>query len=337
MIKKSAITLLLLCSIHIARSQTVYVDAVNGDDSNTGTIQNPVAGIPQASDLLKKGSYSTAKIKVNPGMYVFESHVQISTFPGRIVIEANILPDDPKWKPEDMPVIIITAGKGEIENNRNFVVAFLIENSNVEIRGLKFLGYPYPNVRYFPIARLDKKYKDLHVEQCVFTGDEDASHIQVGIIAHGDSIRVNNCVFNKVRNTVVFYEDSGNGIKKGNSLTNCIINGTFQSAVWTAWPDSGFVFKNNIITGCNYVWMKNSFNNTEYSMENCIVVDNKNHQGDESRQPAQFRLNEVDVIKNGTIQIRQKEKTVDLPLPRDYLHIIPNTLGYEMNAGIFKR
>lgn len=287
--------------------------------------------------MIKSSHYDLATIKLNPGVYVLDNHLSISSFIGRIVIEASILPDDSLWRPEYMPIILSIARKGEIEEDKNFVVGFLIDKSNVEIRGLKFHGYQYPNTRYFPIARLSKKYKVLHVEQCVFVGDDDASHIQVGVIAHGDSVKINNCVFHNVRNTVVFFEDSENGIKHGNSLTNCIIKGTSQSAVWTAWPDSGFVFKNNIVTNCHYVWMKNSFNETEYFMENCIVVNNNNYQGDESRRPTQFKLIETNVIKNGEIQIRKKEEKVDLPLPRDYLHILPNTLGYELKAGIFKR
>jgi hypothetical protein len=329
--------LIILIGINNANSQTIYVDSDNGKDLNVGSIHSPVASIQKALSMIKNSNFDLATIKVNSGVYVLDSHLSISSFMGRIVLEASILPDDSLWKPESMPIILSTAKKGEIEEDKNFVVGFLIEKSNVEIRGVKFLGYQYPNTRYYPIARFSKKYKDLHVEQCVFVGDDDASHIQAGVITHGDSVKINNCVFHKVRNTVVFYEDSENGIKHGNSLTNCIINGTSQSAIWTAWPDTGFVFKNNIVTNCNYVWMKNSFNKTEYSMENCVLVNNRNFQGDESRQPTQFKLNEINIIKSGNIQIRKKEEKVDLPLPKDYLHIIPNTLGYNLRAGLFKK
>lgn len=329
--------LIILIGINNANSQTIYVDSDNGKDFNVGSIQSPVASIQKALRMLKNSNFELATIKVNPGVYVLDSHLSISSFIGRIVLEASILPDDSLWRPEYMPIILSNARKGEIEEDKNFVVGILIDKSNVDIRGLNFLGYQYPNTRYFPIARLSKKYKGLHVEQCVFVGDDDASHIQVGVIAHGDSVKINNCIFHHVRNTVVFFEDSGSGIKYGNSLTNCIINGASQSAVWTAWPDSGFVFNNNIVTNCNYVWMKNSFNETVYSMDNCIVTNNKNDQGDENRRPAQFKLIETNVIKNGAIEIRKKEEKVDLPLPKDYLHILPNTLGYELKAGIYKR
>jgi hypothetical protein len=79
------------------------------------------------------------------------------------------------------------------------------------------------------------------------------------------------CGFYKIRNSVVFYQDSGDGIKTGNGITNSIIYGVKQG-VWTAWPDKDFKFENN----------------------------------------------------------------VDKPLPIDYLHILPNTLGYNIGAGLFK-
>jgi len=329
-----------ICYLNI-HAQSVYVDSNIGNDNNTGTEKFPVFSINKAAEIISRKDNNFYVMKINPGIYILDNHVSISTEKDltnkRIVIEASFLPDDSTWTPEKMPVIINTSKKGEIPGeDYSYVVSFLINESHVTIRGIKFHGYFYPNTRYFPIARLNKTKTDLLVEQCMFIGDDDASHIQVGIIVHGDSVKINNCVFHKVRNTVVFYEDSGNGVKYGNSLTNCIINGTSQSAVWTAWPDSGFVFKNNIVANCNYVWMKNSFNKTEYSMENCIIVNNNNYQGDESRQPTQFNLKETNVIKSGNIQIRKKEEKVDLPLPRDYLHIIPNTLGYNLGAGLFK-
>ncbi len=59
--------------------------------------------------------------------------------------------------------------------------------------------------------------------------------------------------------------------------------------------------------------------------------------------PAEFAIDEDGVIKNGEISLRligtedrPTGDSVDKPLPIDYLHIIPNTTGYELGAGIFK-
>jgi hypothetical protein len=257
----------------------------------------------------------------------------------RIVIEASILPDDTAWTPEKMPVIVTKSKKGEVPNEYyHYVVGFLIEESHVTISGIKFPGYFYPNTRYFPIARFNKAKTDLLVEQCMFVADRDASHIQVGIIAHGSEIKIDHCVFYNAKNCVVFWENSGTGNKTGNGFTNCIVYGAFQSAVWTAWPDSGFLFKNNIVTNCKHVWIKNKFNTTKYSLDNCVIVNNQYYQGvpyDDGVHPEEFEINEKKVTKEGVISLRFIDD-IDKPVPIDYLHIIPNTLGYNIGAGLFK-
>lgn len=238
-----------------------------------------------------------------------------------------------------MPVIISTAKKGELPEYYNFVAAFLINENRVTIRGLKFHGYFYPNTRYFPIARFNKAKTDLLVEQCMFVGDRDASHIQVGIIAHGDEIKIDHCVFYNAKNAIVYWQDSGNGSKTGNSFTNNIVYGAFQTAVWFGWPDNDFIFENNIITNCKYAIIKNSFNGTKYSMDNSIIVNNQFYQGiadNSGVRPGEFEINENNVSKEGEITLKLIAENVDEPLPVDYLHVVPGTHGYKIGAGLFK-
>ena len=59
--------------------------------------------------------------------------------------------------------------------------------------------------------------------------------------------------------------------------------------------------------------------------------------------PGEFEIAENNVTKKGEISLRltgNDDKPfldeVDKPLPIDYMHIIPNTIGYEIGAGIFK-
>jgi hypothetical protein len=136
----------------------------------------------------------------------------------------------------------------------------------------------------------------------------------------------------------VFWEDAGDKIKSGNRLTNSIIFGAFQSAVWTAWPDKDFKFENNIVSNCKYVWVRNSDNTTKYSLDNCVIVNNKYYKGipgNEGVSPGEFEINENNVTKIGDISLRMVDN-LDAPLPIDYLHVIPNTLGYDIGAGLFK-
>ena len=347
---KTLFIILLTMIYHLTvQSQSVYVDCNTGDNNNPGTKEAPVFSIQKAAEIIRSRDNNIYTIKINPGIYVMDSHVSVSTekemTDKRIVIEASILPDDTSWTPEKMPVIAIESKKGEIPVNYNFVVSFLIDESHVTIRGLKFHGYFYPNTRYFPIARFNKLKTDLLVEQCMFVGDADISQIQAGVIAHGNEVKVDHCVFYKLRNTVVFFQDSGNGIKNGNCLTNSIIYGASQ-AVWTVSPDKDFKFENNIVSNCKYVWVKYDFNPTKYSINNCVIVNNQYYTGipDNMRlSPGEFEINENNVTKKGKVSLRligDDDKPlllgVDEPLPIDYMHITPGSLGYDIGAGLFK-
>ena len=334
---------ILICHLTI-QAQAVYVDSNTGDDKNPGTKEAPLYSISKASEIIRSKNNNTYIMKIAPGIYILDHPVFISTekemADNRIIIEACILPDDTSWTPEKMPVIFSTSKKGELpDQDYHFVAGFLIDESHVTIRGIKFPGYFYPNTRYFPIARFNKEKTDLFVEQCLFVGDEDASHLQVGIIAHGSKIRADHCVFYKVRNTIVFWENGKDGIKTGNGITNSIIYGATQSGIWTTYPDKDFLFKNNIVSNCKNFWIKNETNHTVYSIDNCVIVNNRNDlvvAGDELI-PKGFKVVENNVIKEGEISLRQKDPVTHYALPKDYLHSVPGSLGYDLGAGLFKQ
>lgn len=346
----SFINLLVFIYCLTVNAQAVYVDGNTGNDTNPGTKEAPVFSIPKAADIIRSKNNDVYIMKINPGIYVLDSHVSVETEKElndkRIIIEAGILPEDTSWTPEKMPVIICKALKGEIPENAHFVNCFRIDESHVTIRGLKFHGYFYPHTRYCPIGRFDSRLTDLLVEQCVFVGDPNDSQLHVGIYADGNEVVIDHCVFYKVRNTTVFGKAPESGIKNGNGFTNSIVYGASQ-AVWTGAPDKNFKFENNIVSNCRYVWVKGNGNSAEYSMTNCVIVNNKFYTGvpDKVRlNPVQFEIKENSIIKEGEISIRltgvEDRPTldcVDKPLPIDYMHIIPNTFGYEIGAGIFKR
>ena len=328
-------------------SQSVYVDSNTGDDNNSGTREAPVYSIKRASEIIRSMDNDIYTMKINPGVYILDSHISVATekeIAGkRIVIEASILPDDPTWAPEKMPVITSRALKGGITYSPHWVVSFLVEESHVTIRGIKFHGYFYPYARYFPVARIDETKTDLSIEQCLFVGETNSSQIQA-IFAHGNEVKIDHCVFYKVRNTVVLGYGPDKGSRSGCSFTNTIVYGSNQ-AIWTSGADKDFRFENNIISNCRYAWVKGTTNTTKYSLDNCIIVDNLYYQGipDSIRLvPGVFKVLENNVQKNGEISLRiidNEEKPlllgIDGPLPIDYLHVIPGTPGYEMGAGLF--
>lgn len=340
------ITLVWCLNIH---ADSIYVDSNIGSDKNPGTKDAPLFSIEKAAEILKNKDNDFYSIKINPGIYVLNKHISILTEKDmngkRIEIEASLLPDDESWSPEKMPVITSQAKKGEIDTFYHFVVSFLVDESHVTFRGIKFSGYFYPNARYFPIARFNKTKTDLLVEQCMFVGETESSQIHVGVIAHGNKVRIEHCVFYKVRNTTVFFQDSGDGIKTGNDITNSIIYGANQ-AVWVSSPDKDFKFENNIVSDCRYVWVKDPRNTAKYSINNCIIVNNKYFQGipgEKRLRPETFDIYENNVIKKGNISLRLIDNGdkpllngIDEPLPIDYMHVIPGTLGYDLGAGLFK-
>jgi hypothetical protein len=323
-------------------AQAVYVDSNNGNDKNPGTQKDPFFSVSKAAEIIGSRDNKTYVMKINPGIYILDKNVPIATEKEmkdkRIVIEAAVLPDDSSWTPEKMPVIISITKKGEIPEANSFVAGFLVNDSHVTIRGIRFTGYVYPNTRYFPIARFNKSKTDLLVEQCLFAGDENASQIQVGVIAHGDEIKIKHCVFYKARNAVVYWEDAGSGSKTGNSFTNNIVYGATQCAVWTSWPDRDFVFENNVVTDCKHFWIKNAGNTTKYTIDHSVVVNNQFFHGvpnDTGVIAKKFEMNEHNIVKEGVIMLRFIEN-LDAPMPTDYLHVIPGTLGYNLRAGLFK-
>lgn len=342
--KTKLLTLVLLFTNLLSVSgQVVYVDSNSGNDSNPGTELSPFRSLKKATEIVRNAENNVWGIKINPGIYLLEHLLSIETDKinpdNRIIIEASVLPDEPDWTPEKMPVIFSVAPKGELPEDYHFVASFLINESHVTIRGLKFTGYAYPNTRYFPIARLNKEKSDLYVEQCLFTGDEDASHLQVGIIANGDGVRADHCIFYNVRNSVVFWQDSGNGFKKGNGITNSIIYGATQSGIWTSWPDADFVFKNNVVSNCLNFWIKNADNPTVYTIDNCLIVDNTHNltiADNAGVHPQNFEIIEKNVKKEGTVYLVHKSAVTHEDLPIDYLHVQPGTPGFGLGAGLFK-
>jgi hypothetical protein len=333
----------LICFLTI-NAQIVFVDCYIGNDNNDGTEKAPLYSINKAAEIIKSKDNGVYTIKINPGIYVLDHHVSISTdkvrTDKRIIIEATILPDDSTWTPEKMPIIKTRSRKGEIMREDlfikdNWITSFYINENHVTIRGLKFLGYDYPPNFYYPITRFNKEKTDLVVKQCMFMGNLQSSSIQAGIIAHGDSVKVTHCVFYDANNAIIYWKDAGRGVKTGNSMTNCIVYGASVSAIWTASPDKDFIYKNNIVTNCNFFWIKEASSLSNYTVDSCIVVSNRHYKGDGNLNLSDFTLNENNVVKEGKVSLRMINTVFD-PWPLDQLHIIPNTLGYNLRAGLFE-
>ncbi|MEJ2629176.1 MAG: hypothetical protein P8078_11535, partial [bacterium] len=85
----------------VSPSHIIYVDSNIGNDKNPGTKDFPVNSIGKAAEIIRSKDNDIYIMKINPGIYVLDSAISISTEKDmtdkRIVIEASILPDDSSW------------------------------------------------------------------------------------------------------------------------------------------------------------------------------------------------------------------------------------------------
>jgi len=324
-------------------AETVYVDNLNGNDTNPGTTDKPLKTLNKAAELINSTTGSGPTIlKVLPGVYQFQNAVVFEntrpyTKDKRLIIEAAVLPDDSDWKPELMPIVISSAVP---TTNFGFdcSIGLKVEVNHVTIRGLKLLGNPVSEIYYYPIARENKDLTDLIIRQCLFVGDEDALPIQSGVLAHGNEIVIDHCVFYNCKNSIVYYfvDEDRTKARVGSEMTYCIIVGGYETGIWTAAPDQDFKFHHNIITRCANAWIHNTANLTEYSLNNCIITDNEKYiarwTNDKGPVPSEQAYIEGNIIKEGDVQLVKKD---DVSIPKDYLHVVPGTLGSDLGAGLF--
>lgn len=338
--KKFALIIAFVLICKIGSAKDLYIDYNLGLDSNVGTIDKPLKTINEALKRIDFKSSESVRLILLPGIYYIDETIMIKpegqfTNTNRLSIEALYLPDDEKWKPGLMP-ILLTAAKSDTAFDFVNCVGLKIEMSHVSLKGLKFTGQPYPQMYCFPIARDNPKFVDLEISQCMFVGNNDASSIQVGIIVHGSKTVIDHCIFYGCNNAVVFFL-SNNGEKKNNEIKNTIIYNSNQ-AVWVSDADSGFVFDHNIITKCRHAFVKNHYNETIYSLSSSIITDNQNYltTSDASGKLVSdsYKINEDNLIKEGNISLVQV--AVGENFDKRYLHPINGTLGSGLGAGLFK-
>ncbi len=92
--------------------------------------------------------------------------------------------------------------------------------------------------------------------------------------------------------------------------------------------------------------MRNEGNTQTYSLRDSIVTDIKyysgygNASGPIAKTDSGITFDETNMTKTGTIELvtdepRPAEMSRDMP--RNYLHVVPGTLGSDLGAGLFKK
>jgi hypothetical protein len=324
----------------------LYVDDRNGRDTNPGTRDSPLRTIGQAASVVNRRTEGgPTTVKIAPGVYnltecaEFKSPVDYTEV-DRLVIEATILPDEAQWKPHLMPVILSTEDPARDEQPREEMGTYSlkIKNSHVTVRGLKFLGNPVPRNWHACIERVGQNLDDLLVTQCMFVGNEDSLNIYCAALATGDRFVVDHCVFYGCHGSVVFW-DGVEGIPgKGNAMRYCIVDRAHISGVWTCQTAEDFEFHHNIVTRCQYFWMrKRTDSPQEYRLHDCIVTNNSYYSGygvesgATGQTGAEVAYKEENVIKTGEVALERSKRS------KNYLHVVKGTFGSNLQAGIHLR
>lgn len=322
-------------SVDLHGGETIHVDSQ--------TAPSLVEAARRVNDRKETGSL---KIVLAPGVYnlnrtvLFDPKVSF-TEEERLILEAEILPDDPLWRPELMPVIISTEfperwgeGGDPIE-----ISGIKIETNHVTLRGLKFLGSPVPGIWYYPIFRGGKDLNDLLVTQCLFAMENYGVTADVGILANGHGVVVDHCVFYNCRNPVVFWRATG-GKSCGCAMRSCIVEGAYTSGVWTCDTAEDFEFRRNIFSRCNYAWMRDAGNERTYRLEECVITECHHFSGicrsgfELAPAGKEICFEESKVVKNGKLLL-EKSGGIDVAVSINFLHPMPGTLGCDLGAGLF--
>lgn len=252
-----------------AAGDTLYVNPATGNDTNAGGQLAPLKTVAEAARRVNASTGSgPMTVVLAEGIHAIGETTRLSpkgrTFSktDRLTIRAEVLPDDPDWHIGRMPTLIHTMPLSNTWNGRpdplgGAADGMLIETSHVTVRGLRILGLPViesprPGVikRLYGISRFDRTLDDLEIAQCILAGEDSTNPNHVSIIAHGNGVNVHHCIFRGSKISVVYWTPGSTG----HAMTNCVVHEVYGSGVWTASIASDFVYRNNVITGCNYVW-----------------------------------------------------------------------------------
>jgi hypothetical protein len=138
-----------------ASANTLYISAKAGDDKNTGSSSQPLKTLGEAADRINASTVNEAtEVILSEGVYALTATALINNNKfskhNRLTIRAEVLPDDPNWHPQRMPIITAmiptkpTPGDGEEARGLE------IKASHVTIAGLRFTGSP---VYYYILHR----------------------------------------------------------------------------------------------------------------------------------------------------------------------------------------
>lgn len=337
------IALVFVITNHSTFAETIYANARTGRDTHPGTKNEPFQTLNKAAGKVQnRTTPGPTTIKMAPGIYNLTECVEFYssqpyTESERLVIEAEILPGDPKWKPALMPVLLSTEDPRNDDLDRlTATYSIKVKLSHVTIRGLKFLGNPLSNNWHCCVERIVEDLNDLVVTQCMFLGDNDTCNIYCAALATGDKFIVDHCIFRHCHACTVYWDGPQDIAGKDCSMRYCIVDGASISGVWTCRTAEDFDFHHNIVTRIQYFWMRERIDNPRtYRVHDCIVTGNKQYSGygvetgPTGKTGLEVTYEERNVIKKGDVSFIMDKRA------KNYLHPVPGTFGSHLGAGLF--
>jgi len=356
-----AIVIVILTTIQtIAYSQSsieFFINEINGNDQNPGTREQPLKTLNKAADLVNLSNGKGAiTVYLSEGIYGLDATATFHpanwyfTKEQRLTIRAEVLPDDANWDPGKMPVIVSTMplnfkpyGNNDPLGGTSYGIQ--IETEHVTIQGLRVLGTPVHERpkdgmvrRNYPIVREGRNLDDLRITQCLFMGDRQAIPNHLAILASGQGVVVDHCIFYHCKDAVVFWFSDEPA--KNCEVHHNLFIGNYGANVWSWSAAEDLKFYNNVVTDTNVFWILNRDEKTSFSLSNSIIsgyTELVNKGGGpagfgEKADPAKLKLGK-DVIlkKEGKLQIEEDQTK------RNYLHLVSGTPGSELKAGLFNQ
>lgn len=331
----------------------IYVNPTIGINTNTGTKENPLKSLSEAAKRVSAAEGEGAiTVFLSAGVYGMSETADFNaknwrfSKTNRLVIRAEILPDDANWNPAEMPIMISTMpfsveknDKGELTGGQNFGI--MIQNSHVTIQGLRILGEPVHEnpskgvlVRNYPIMWEGKNLEDFRVSQCLFMGNKYALPNHLGILANGKALEVDHCVFYGVKDAVVMW----NSPATNSSMHHNLIVDSYGAIVWT-WSATGdFKFYNNVISNANVLWILDKGEKESFSMENSVIVGYNSYLNKGGGPQGFGEKANPEKLKTGKDVLLKKEGKLEIiedQTDKLFLHIKPGTLGSNIGAGLF--
>jgi hypothetical protein len=213
------------------------------------------------------------------------------------------------------------------------------ETSHVTVRGLKLLGSPYLEApspktirRVYPVAREGANLDDLEISQCLFVGNRDVCELHCAILARGNGVVIDHCVFHGCKITAVYWTGQATGC----AMRNTLAVDSYVTAAWLCAIGEDFDFRNNVLSS-NLSAVLFQGPPRKYNLANSLFAGNRNLYGAGFGPSVNFKPLEASVLAlppsstrlDGPVAIELDQSK------RDYLHVVAGTAGSELAAGLF--